>query len=83
MSFLCRIVEVLLLVGAAFAAPSHHWGPKQWKALVTFGNSYTDEARLQYFADHKGEAPPVGWEQPVVRSILGLMHRADGMKCTN
>ncbi|KAL2817117.1 hypothetical protein BJX63DRAFT_419693 [Aspergillus granulosus] len=65
MSILRKVVGILLLVGAAIAAPSPRWGPKQWKGLVTFGNSYTDEARLQYFAEHNGEAPPVGWEQPV------------------
>lgn len=36
-----------------------------FKSLVTFGDSYTDENRLGYFINHNGSAPPVGWQQPV------------------
>ena len=44
------------------------WSLKHFKSLVTFGNSYTDEARLSYFIRNNGSAPPVGWEQPVSNS---------------
>jgi hypothetical protein len=37
-----------------------------FKTLVTFGDSYTDENRLGYFINNNGSAPPVGWDQPVV-----------------
>jgi hypothetical protein len=36
-------------------------------ALVTFGDSYTDENRLGYFGSHNGSAPPVGVDLGVVR----------------
>ncbi|KAL2868097.1 SGNH/GDSL hydrolase family protein [Aspergillus lucknowensis] len=67
MCSLRRITGFLLLASTTLATPcpSHHWGPEEWKALVTFGNSYTDDSRLGYFGSHDGEAPPVGWEQPV------------------
>ncbi|KAL2818159.1 GDSL lipase/esterase [Aspergillus cavernicola] len=55
----------LLSLGATLATPSSHWGPRNWRTLVTFGNSYTDENRLDYFEQHDGEAPPVGWVQPI------------------
>jgi len=34
------------------------------KNLVAFGDSYTDENRLNYFATHNGSAPPVGYIPP-------------------
>ncbi|KAF2733003.1 hypothetical protein EJ04DRAFT_513545 [Polyplosphaeria fusca] len=40
------------------------WSAKNFKNIVTFGDSYTDENRLGYFINHKS-APPVGWEQPI------------------
>ena len=46
-------------------APSA-WEAENFKTLVTFGDSYTDENRLGYFINHNGSAPPVGWEQGVV-----------------
>lgn len=48
------------------AHPSRGWNLRDFKTLVTFGDSYTDEGRLGYFINNNGEAPPVGWEQPVV-----------------
>ncbi|KAL4806248.1 hypothetical protein BDV18DRAFT_160315 [Aspergillus unguis] len=51
--------------GAALARRPGQWGPAEWKGLVTFGNSYTDDSRLEYFENHNGSAPPVGWNQPV------------------
>lgn len=32
--------------------------------LVTFGDSYTDESRLDYFGRHNGQAPPAGELMP-------------------
>ncbi|KAL4894479.1 hypothetical protein BDV59DRAFT_207094 [Aspergillus ambiguus] len=45
--------------------PGQGWGPRKFKSLVTFGDSYTDDSRLNYLGSHNGAAPPVGWEQPV------------------
>ncbi|KAI9374599.1 hypothetical protein BJX61DRAFT_532241 [Aspergillus egyptiacus] len=59
---------VQLIQFGALAQPSHHWGPRPWKSLVTFGNSYTDEGRVEYFLNHNGDSPPVGWDQPVGRN---------------
>ncbi|KAF2091996.1 carbohydrate esterase family 16 protein [Saccharata proteae CBS 121410] len=43
---------------------SDYWDLKKFKSLVAFGDSYTDEDRLTYFAEHNGSAPPVGWVEP-------------------
>lgn len=64
----------LLLVGVLLAANAavvlghqqvgQHGGSGNWipqfKNLVTFGDSYTDETRLSYFQTHNGSAPPPG-----------------------
>lgn len=62
----------LLVANLAFAVglagrPSQAWKDGKFKTLVTFGDSYTDENRLSYFSNNNGSAPPVAWEQPVVR----------------
>jgi hypothetical protein len=46
------------------SAPS--WSLDNFKSLVTFGDSYTDESRGNYFVSHGGNPPPVGWIGPVV-----------------
>lgn len=46
------------------------WGLKKFTSLVAFGDSYTDDSRLNYFGEHNGTAPPVGWVDPVVCEIL-------------
>ncbi|KAF2243047.1 carbohydrate esterase family 16 protein [Trematosphaeria pertusa] len=58
----------LLALNLAFAgglARPQGWQAKDFKTLVAFGDSYTDENRLGYFINHDGSAPPVGWDQPV------------------
>jgi hypothetical protein len=42
------------------------WAGKEFQSLVTFGDSYTDEQRISYFAVNNGTAPPVGWIEPAV-----------------
>lgn len=42
-------------------------GLSKFTSLVTFGDSYTDDSRLNYFSLHNGDAPPVGWVDPAVR----------------
>lgn len=53
------------------AVSAHHitnpWQSQNFKTLVTFGDSYTDENRLSYFGSHNGSAPPAGMDLGVVR----------------
>lgn len=53
--------------GAGCNAGAHStWELKSFKSLVVFGDSYSDDSRLGYFIENDGEAPPVGWVNPVV-----------------
>lgn len=36
------------------------WSVSRFNSLVAFGDSYTDENRLNYFGEHHGSAPPAG-----------------------
>lgn len=40
------------------------WTQAQFKNLIAFGDSYTDESRLGYFINHHGQPPPVGYLGP-------------------
>lgn len=40
------------------------WNVDNFDSLITFGDSYTDENRLNYFASHNGSAPPPGTYLP-------------------
>ena len=51
---------------------SDAWFLERFSSLVTFGDSYTDENRLNYFFANKGAAPPPGTLLPEVR-IFFLM----------
>ena len=53
------------------AHPVQSWGSYEFKSLVSFGNSYTDESRLNYFTEHK-DAPPAGWKEPDVYLLLPI-----------
>jgi hypothetical protein len=62
-------------------APSNGWAGKNFESLVTFGDSYTDEQRISYFANNNGTAPPVGWIEPVVRfSPIYFSSRAPALR---
>ena len=53
------------------------WSIRKFSSLVAFGDSYTDEDRLNYFLEHNFNPPPVGWREPPVRIILAhslLLH---------
>jgi hypothetical protein len=52
------------------ASSADNWKSQQFKSLVTFGDSYTDESRLQYFEDYDGAPPPPTWVEPAVSSLL-------------
>lgn len=36
------------------------WSVSNFKSLITFGDSYTDESRLGWFINHNGTAPASG-----------------------
>ncbi|KAF9887336.1 hypothetical protein FE257_010331 [Aspergillus nanangensis] len=61
-----QLLPSLVALGLAVicAQAHHHWGPPRFESLVTFGDSYTDDSRLNYFISHNNSAPPVGWVQP-------------------
>ena len=81
-----HLVEVILAL-ASFSAgifaqecPASSispWSLSRFKALVSFGDSYTDEVRLAYLIEHDGVAPPPGhftesadyrpWARQVIR----------------
>jgi hypothetical protein len=60
------LFAVTVVVGLVGAHPQNSWNLKSFKSFVAFGDSYTDENRLGYFINNKGQAPPVGWVQPEV-----------------
>ncbi|KAH8709958.1 GDSL lipase/esterase [Phaeosphaeriaceae sp. PMI808] len=67
-SWFLRLLVINLAVVVGFAKrPSQSWAEGKFKALVTFGDSFTDEGRLRFFINNKA-APPVGWDQGVVLS---------------
>ena len=45
---------------------SEEWTIEQFSNLLTFGDSYTDENRLNYFILNNGTAPPAGTFLPQV-----------------
>ncbi|KAF2636804.1 hypothetical protein P280DRAFT_408327 [Massarina eburnea CBS 473.64] len=75
------IVILYLTLAIATGRPSNcseSWELDNFKTLVTFGDSYTDENRLGYFGSHNGSAPPVGWDQPVVCPIKCISSTKEG-----
>jgi len=70
-SWAMKILVANLVFVAADSLPA--WKESKFKTLVTFGDSYTDENQLGYFIDHSGSAPPVAWDQPIVRTEF--LHR--------
>jgi phospholipase/lecithinase/hemolysin len=62
-----RLLTPLVCASAAlYVDGASAWGLTRFKSLVTFGDSYTDESRLNYFSSHGGQPPPVGWVDPAV-----------------
>jgi len=67
------LLVVLPLVSLASSGPLNKrvnatdpWYLERFSSLITFGDSYTDENRLNYFATHNGSAPPPGTLLPEV-----------------
>lgn len=48
----------------AAATTAHAWPVAQFNRLLVFGDSYSDQGRLAYFAAHNGSAPPPGTAPP-------------------
>ncbi|EHK17225.1 carbohydrate esterase family 16 protein [Trichoderma virens Gv29-8] len=46
------------------ASNKHPWFGGKFKNFVVFGDSYTDETRLDYFTTHNNTPPPVGLPLP-------------------
>jgi len=58
--------------GAPWDHPSgsqSSWNLANFSSLVAFGDSYTDDSRLGYFISNAGQAPPLGWVDPVVSML--------------
>lgn len=51
------------------SSSSSSWDLKKFTTLVAFGDSYTDDSRLNYFSENNGSAPPVGWVNPGVKQL--------------
>lgn len=71
MSKLNPVVALLSLLVVAITAssqsskhhgrPQHHgWSLEQFRSLIVFGDSYSDESRLLYFLQHNSQPPPPG-----------------------
>lgn len=54
------IANVFALANSLPAQHSRVWDVSNFDSLITFGDSYTDENRLNYFGLHNGSAPPAG-----------------------
>lgn len=59
------LLSFVLLIALAQSAriPKHKnsvWNVENFKSLIAFGDSYTDENRLFYFIINNGSAPPPG-----------------------
>jgi hypothetical protein len=76
------ITYALALVGAVEASglyrrvnASSPWYLERFSSLLTFGDSYTDENRLNYFGSHNGSAPPPGTYLPEVSSMANSQYK--------
>lgn len=63
-AFLAYSLVIASVVSSASIPRGDHgqsvWQASNYKSLLTFGDSYTDENRLNYFGSHNGSAPPAG-----------------------
>ncbi|KAF1983326.1 carbohydrate esterase family 16 protein [Aulographum hederae CBS 113979] len=64
----CFVVNVLFCAPVSLAASKKPWKLDNFKNLVAFGDSYTDEGRTAYIGAHDGEVPPLGYIQGVSSS---------------
>lgn len=82
---LLRLLTALVgatLAGSVLADVSGHsrghgaqdWNSKRFKNFIVFGDSYSDESRLNYFAGHNGTLPPPGTVLPEVDAAALRMY---------
>ncbi|KEF56019.1 uncharacterized protein A1O9_07599 [Exophiala aquamarina CBS 119918] len=72
-------LPLLIHPTASTTLPRHHnppvknsvWSLSNFKSLITFGDSYTDESRLGWFINHNGTAPAAGTLLPESFSTPG------------
>ncbi|KIW06129.1 uncharacterized protein PV09_03294 [Verruconis gallopava] len=62
---LSRFLALVSSINATVVDSRKEWTKKSFRSLTTFGDSYTDESRLAYFASNRGTAPPQGWAEPL------------------
>jgi len=68
-SLVRSLFGTFLLFGAAVARdsePGDAWSLTDFKSLVLFGDSFTDEGRLGYIISHNLTLPPIGYFPPEV-----------------
>ena len=53
-------VVLFLVLRQRNAAEKSRWKVENFRSIVTFGDSYSDEGRFGYFHDHNNTAPPPG-----------------------
>jgi phospholipase/lecithinase/hemolysin len=73
-SLLVLVASIGCASSASIPRDGHHpsiWQTSKFNSLLTFGDSYTDENRLNYFASHNGLAPPPGTLLPESFSTAG------------
>lgn len=70
---LTALAGAILVVSVSADVSSHQlghgakdWNSKRFKNFIIFGDSYSDESRLNYFASHNGTLPPPGTVLPEV-----------------
>ena len=60
---------VLFLLRARRVNPESRWKAENFKSIIAFGDSYTDENRMDYIVAHDNEPPPPGTLLNESRSI--------------
>ena len=60
---------VLFLLRARRVVPESRWKVENFKSIIAFGDSYTDENRMDYIVQHDNEPPPPGTLMNESRSI--------------
>lgn len=61
------LVYALPVANSSNITTTNTWSVQQFASLITFGDSFTDENRLNYFYGHNGNPPPSGTMMPEAR----------------
>ncbi|RPA75263.1 GDSL lipase/acylhydrolase family protein [Ascobolus immersus RN42] len=65
MKFLALSLVALSAASVEAGGPKKNFWGTNFKNLVAFGDSYTDEGRLNYISGNNGQVPPPGYIQPI------------------